>query len=63
MSRRNDSLCERFLEDGTRYYTIPRPTAQEGIGRALRTVYRKPTNDALPPEMIDLLNRLDQAGL
>lgn len=60
MSRRNDSLCERRWEDEPRYYTIQRPTAQEGIGRALRSVYRQSADDSLPFDMIDLLSRLDR---
>lgn len=61
MSRWNDSLCERQLDMESRYYTVHRPTAHEGIGRALRNVYRHLTDDALPPDMRDLLNRLDGA--
>lgn len=59
MSRWNDSLCERCLDDDIRFYTVPRPAADEGVGRALRAVYYPPADDALPPEMIDLLSRLD----
>lgn len=59
MSSSNDSLCERALEGEIRYFTVGPPVAHEGVGRALRSIYRRQADDVLPPEMIDLLNRLD----
>ncbi|HKX22372.1 MAG TPA: hypothetical protein VJM81_03760 [Rhizorhapis sp.] len=46
-------------EDGTRYLTVHRPAAHDGVGRALRSAFRQPEN-GLPSELIELLGKLNQ---
>lgn len=63
MSKGNESLSVRQQEEGnTRYQTISRPVPHEGVGRALRSAYHQPENK-LPPELNDLLGKLNQLPL
>lgn len=61
MSRLNESLPARN-DEGPRYYTVYRPTAHEGLGRALRNAFRQPENH-LPPELVDLIGKLNRIPL
>ncbi|WP_184473658.1 hypothetical protein [Rhizorhapis suberifaciens] len=49
-------------EGNTRYQTVSRPVPHEGVGRALRSAYHQPENN-LPPELGDLLGKLNQLPL
>jgi hypothetical protein len=58
----NKSSCEPHTEERNRYFTISRPTAHEGISRALRRAYRQRENE-LPVEMMELLGKLNHTPL
>lgn len=47
------------MDDGGRYFTVHRPTAHEGVGRALRSIYRQ-ADELLPAEMADLIKKLNE---
>ena len=56
---------ERSLSEGTRPHPPARPDPSESeslgdteVGNALRSVYQQTVDEAIPPEMMDLLKKL-----